>query len=1438
MKQVLFTAVAAVGAVLSAGAANYSVSETASVFATAKKADGGDTVTAATADRTYPEGLPTPAYWLDAADRAAWTVDAAGNVLAVPSKTGSRVLASDSTGAWTAWGAGVAAIAPTLALDADLGAWCVDFGAVGSRKALFFDAAGSGGGTMKLSTVGTTFVVYGSKEGGGWIFGGTPDNPNGWKRSQTYCGTSGLLASPYAPLSFNNTVFESFYYGWTRHDGHPYANYRVGFNGGWEVFTFSPTNNEAAASLEISGFGASAAAVGGEATSGGLKIAEAIVFGEVLSKAQIEAVEAYLHQKWLGGTVAGDRGNAVLGRLDIVPPGTTAETTIEVPAGETLTIGELHGGHNKTGAASDDEKLNVTGAGTLILDDATRYGGEVILKGATLGFDRKRPVPTADRLPAGLVMRFDASVESTLTLSEEDTTNYVAKVTNLADQKNGANPIYLRQTKNKANAGVEDRRPWLVDGWSPTGLPMIEYGPWRSWAHVPDVSDKYYGRCLDIVSSPVLTTVIAVLDVSKGGGWLMNSAFCRGTQSGNECSTPLLCSQGPNHNGKGSNNTDKQNVISYSPEILGGDGIAYLDGERVAEPGKTGYGTDAKFRVVALQVGGCTPSLVGGYNEKVAGALAWGEILAWGHPLTEQEIRDASAYLTKKWLGRTLRGYVDADATDVPDIQTLIVDEPSTINVASGLTARVRSLTLNAPLVKTGEGTLLVENLSDAGVGTLEIRGGDVRSAAPIDMTALAAPAAKPSFHLDPMQTGDWFFQPDVGNAVLSVVDIANNFTAAGNNVNGPLLTTENAPAGMQVLDFGTYGSLGSKAFALTMKKPLSNIRSLYMVWRQKAGSGVFLLGSMSGAPYNGYIDFHREIAHSGVADNPSTVDGKLFNNNNCGAVIKNGEVRTNGVVVTATAFKPEDDTWYLIEVHTAGGGVHASAIGCDRGSSRAGGFLLGESLFYERELTAREKVATRNYLMKKWFAKSDAELTPLPPQEPTPTNLISRLVVDGVAAVTGETEVRHLVGEGVLKKTGDGELSVFDQSAFTGTVHVAAGNTYRVTGHQPSVEPSVPQTGLALWLDAGQGVVTNESGEVTAWNSVLDDGWKAVSAKGTHDKITVANHPLYEAEPLFDGRRIVNMRLYSCMRFFNPAGEWTSITNIKTVLWVFGSQNGGGFLLGGGDHLGTAYANDGKIKYYAWHRGGTNAGAYSSDALTSGSGFSHVYNYSSFLVNGVDAGSGRTMGLSGGWDLVSCRLQDARPAPADGLAYDGRIFANEDYRSRIGRQRLAELLIYTNRLTDAELQSVSAYLNIKWMLNNSVAGSSEGVSVVVDEGATFDCSTGEQHLGALAGEGTVEGDVTSNGLVADAQGAGLTVDGTFTIREGVAVELKNVPGNLSGQLDIPILAATDYVGAENLGSAVFTGEPVPTGFKASLRIVNGVLVVRLKPAGMMLLVR
>ena len=134
----------------------------------------------------------------------------------------------------------------------------------------------------------------------------------------------------------------------------------------------------------------------------------------------------------------------------------------------------------------------------------------------------------------------------------------------------------------------------------------------------------------------------------------------------------------------------------------------------------------------------------------------------------------------------------------------------------------------------------------------------------------------------------------------------------------------------------------------------------------------------------------------------------------------------------------------------------------------------------------------------------------------------------------------------------------------------------------------------------------------------------------------------------------------------------------------------------------------------------------------------------------------------------------------------------------------------------------------------------SNGASVVLADGAVLDCGGTNQYVAAISGAGTVaNGTLTAGALVADAEAPGcLTVEGTFAVPSGMTVELRNLP-EITGTTYVNMLRADSFAGAENLVSAVFVGEAVPSDVKAKLVLRDGCLAVRFsKIRGSILVVR
>lgn len=171
--------------------------------------------------------------------------------------------------------------------------------------------------------------------------------------------------------------------------------------------------------------------------------------------------------------------------------------------------------------------------------------------------------------------------------------------------------------------------------------------------------------------------------------------------------------------------------------------------------------------------------------------------------------------------------------------------------------------------------------------------------------------------------------------------------------------------------------------------------------------------------------------------------------------------------------------------------------------------------------------------------------------------------------------------------------------------------------------------------------------------------------------------------------------------------------TNIRTVFWVIGSRNGGGFLLGDSrDISGSRH----------FHRGSWSGtyGGVPSDPLWNSAADKGIVKVGETWTNGVPV-DGTTTGLSGDYDLVSWRLSASDDAVNNTPSADwfASCYASADGRLN-GGQELAEVLIYTNRLTDAERKATEIYLNRKWFSTRVGAGLALGSVSLDGAGAGF----------------------------------------------------------------------------------------------------------------------
>ena len=549
---------------------------------------------------------------------------------------------------------------------------------------------------------------------------------------------------------------------------------------------------------------------------------------------------------------------------------------------------------------------------------------------------------------------------------------------------------------------------------------------------------------------------------------------------------------------------------------------------------------------------------------------------------------------------------------------------------------------------------------------------------------------------------------------------------------------------------------------------------------------------------------------------------------------VQDGTTLTNGVAVTPTDYVPPPGVFTVTEFHPACG-VHISGLANDRDVARfAGGIRLAEVILYERDLTMREQVATRNYLMLKWFGATPATL----PDPVSATDSLRRITVDGAAefATDGALDVESLVGTGTFVKKGTGTLTLLDPTAFTGTVSVAEG-TLACGGTTPAAFGGlVAPEDLLFHVDAGQGLttVTNDDGrvEVTEWKSTLDDGWAAVPFEDENRSTLVRADDLRR-------RDVVDMAKNAgqAMRF-TQNGTTSLLEGIASAFWVIGSQNGGGYLLGGGHH--NINWDGGRFNFM---RGGSGGARADDPILSSEWVCPDNLKTADWRLDGA-AVVPTVTGLSGSWDLVSMNITDMRnpTSNADGFAFDGRTVDNGGgLESRLGCQRLAEVILYRRSLTDAERESVEAYLRAKWRLDGTLA-TTNGMGVALAAGTTLDLGGRRQYLASVTGAGTIRNGTLALGtLIADPEVEVPTcaADAVLEVAEGQRVLVRNAAVTRDTVLTVAEGRLATSVTRKRLRTAVFAFENC-TGPVVDAHLVkeDDCLKVRFVHRGALLIVR
>ena len=1426
----------------------------------------------------------TPIFWFDCSDRTGWTIDPDTKAVTyIPSKTGDgRSLATAFTtpGNWTGWSGGsVPPTGPILVEDVEelQGGALLDFGDWGSGRGLIFNPLASTAtaefpyGSNVIVNIGTVVAIYDSTKGGGFLLGGgygqnTAGNDadgmhylRGTTHSAAATGHTFTYREPTLRVVLNN-VYSTVsatqaISGVVWQNGIPTTPHFTGFSGGWEVLSFEPRSFKSSPDLlpQATGIGINDTRSGYRQSSGGMRIAEMVIYGKVLTEAERKKVEAYLAKKWFGKAIRGYNGNARISDARLWKGswllGAMPNMTVTAAAEENLTIERLTGGRGSSAADARKATLIKDGAGKLTLGDARESGLEIELREGTLAFER-RAVPT--NLPWGVLFHVDASKLETL---ERETVGGVQYVSHwdAVEQL----PLTGYETRLCSTSIVDvASRPWIIPDVFGPGMGVVDFGTFGS------------GRCFRFVrknaAEPIVkykgvTTVIAVVGAQEGGGNLMEDDggtqigyFFRGA-SGVKFDTALL----PNSVAH----------VAAHPSLKACDGVVFVDGIRFLP--SAGY-PDPGYHLLAIQTPGSQTSTVGGWayasaNGARNGGIRIAELVMYDRVLTEREFMDAQAYLNAKWFRRQTPGYAaPKGVAAVGESRAVALEGDATIEVSGGGVAAPDGFTspTRSRLVKKGDGTLLLPKGSV--MGEVDVRGGEIRF---VDGFATNANgmASNPAFHLDATASNTMDLESENGtNFVRRWYDGSfNNMamrTTAG-TAHLPWLTTAAkdleglSAANAAAVDFGT-----TNGCSLNFSRSVDAIRAVFVVWRPGTQYSA-LLGSSSA---NGTALDYSRFANSTAERKPLFYKnhGSLYN-------VLNALVLEDGVKIASPGETAPSEGWHLIEVYPKTPN-HASALCADRGNVSGTGLSIGgsryaEIILYTRELSDLERTATRNYLRAKWFG---AEPEPLPEGGASKVDMaILRVSGESTMPADCDVAVNLVQGAGTLVKTGAGELVVDDISSLTGRISVAEGSL-RLTLPASDGEGEFVSDGLVMHLDAAVGVTTEPDPQtfvprVTRWNDASGNGWYAVPGQNGS-----------KANPMLVGKAraglpAVNLSTneHQYMVFMNPDGVQAAVTNIRSVVWVMNTEEGGGMLLGGGHDYAFEHPNN----RWNFHRGTKyklpgdtadrtiDAEFKVGCALLSGNGQKNLHDGSStWRVNGSAVGVYQQNVLSGGWDLISVAMSgnDQPGTEAEALACDGRTIASTSFSARSGGQRIGEVLIYSNALTSAQISGLETYLRNKWgFVRASYTNLAE---VAVAEGAALDLSGTAQYLAGISGAGVVSNGVLTAGSVDSSEG--LHVDGDLALADGAVwrVEfgadgcetlsvdgtlsfgagLKIVLAGLEGRKDLrdttfTLAAAGALQGRENIALADVSVPGLPNFIRAIVRVEGNSVNVRFSSLGM-----
>lgn len=782
------------------------------------------------------------------------------------------------------------------------------------------------------------------------------------------------------------------------------------------------------------------------------------------------------------------------------------------------------------------------------------------------------------------------------------------------------------------------------------------------------------------------------------------------------------------------------------------------------------------------------------------------EVIAYERVLTADEIRQNVGYLKNKWL----KG-VSIEGEDVDLGAAIIESDGVKFDVAAGESAKIAHVEnkVGATFVKTGDGELAIENVGASRPVDFDIRGGSVRLENTVPDAADDAPAANPTVWLaaDADASCFDFVEENGTNFVKHWYDVRpdqrKEYALNDGGVIGtkktfrkPWLDAEHTLNGKPIVNFGKFfsdadGNGNGQGAALRFCSKLEP-REAFIVWCDDKDSGgqTWVFGS-DGDGLNGFVRsiqqnrkriVAEEYAPGSVAGGRWFVDGRLVNPMDVDLPL--GEF----VVIDCALEK----------------GCPADYIGTDRPNqyARSGGCQVAEILYYDRELTDKERRDTQAYLLKKWknLDHPDNEAVKVGSVTGSGTLEIAR----AVQPAFGEFGAAKLISSADIRfDASDTSTMTFDG---TNVLEWRDANGHDLCARKSSYAAGTPQLISPVINGVEKKAVSlfgmNVSVEKGGYNNP-----KSVTGKS-------AAFELYKTST---GAKTTN----ACRDIFvvmadNDDGCGANMSH-RAFVFDLDYRNAPYFYRdnsNSGKYLRPQYAADNAYKCEYWFDG-TALAKPDADGKNNGATTKTItdFDYHLYSIKGVESQSMRAIGLfiDGG-----------------GMTY-------------CGGKSICEIVAFNRALTDDERAAVNKYLQDKWQ--SQVASYAETVPAnIVLAGGSFDVgaktaltlAAGVPAVGKITAKSVASSDALAFDFTSRTACEQLEVEGEFVLGASGTI---TVGGDKPQGGEYPLVAATSLTGAANLPNwslVNVSGSRNPM----SLKIVGNTLYLVVDRVGATLIVR